>query len=56
MHITAIHFLDGNSDTHAMQTVTKHDVETLKKEYNNLNELLLSANEINFTYIIGEGT
>jgi len=47
-------FSDRNNDTLAMQ-LTKNDVEILKKECNNLHELLLPANEIEFTHIIGEG-
>ena len=48
-------FLDGNNNTLAMQSLTKNDVETLKKECNNFHELLLPANEVEFTDIIGEG-
>ena len=39
-----------------MQTLTKSDVDTLKKGCNNLQELLLPENEVRFTYKIGEGT
>ena len=47
---------DDNIDTLALHTLTKSDVEMLKKECNNLHELLLPENEVKFTEIIGEGT
>ena len=45
----------GNNDALEMQTLTICDVDVLKKEFDNLHELLLPATEIKFTHKIGEG-
>ena len=37
------------------RTLTHSDMETLKKEYQNLNDLLIPESKIIFTSILGEG-
>ena len=42
-------------DTLEMQNLTKSYMKTLKQDCNDLHELLLSANAVKFTEVIGEG-
>ena len=49
--IQLIVFLVDNS----LRALTNSDINTVKKECNNLQELLLPENEVKFTHKIGEG-